>query len=251
MSNCRRILLTGLPAGVGVSSIALALSDALIELKRSLCFFAPMKDLALERAPGLGAVQSQWGTCFRATDDLHRIPLETLDSRNPIQAMQAMREDASLAVIDRFTGLNVRNSPWFAIADEVLVIVDGRPEHSHQSLAFIDRILQEWPRISLRILINRLPSWKSPAVASLDLRNLLQKRLAYSLDGIGVLHESTSMRRSSGEGQALTRIFPNAPEARCIRQMARRLLSQERQGQRSGHHQKEATLFPSSTMRLS
>jgi MinD-like ATPase involved in chromosome partitioning or flagellar assembly len=224
MSPCHRILMTGLPAGVGVSSLALSLADALLELKRSVRYFAPVKDLAVERAHALSAVQLDYGTILRASDGLDRIPLESLDASWFQSHIVALSETADYALVDHFTGLSIKNSPWYDLADEIVLVLDGRPKQAVRNMAYIARVRQYWSHLPMRLVLNRLPKGQSAVTASQELRSMLSERLSYVPSSLAIFHESKSFQLATREGLALTRIFPNSPEARCMRQMARQLL---------------------------
>lgn len=227
MKRGRIVLLTGLPAGVGVSTVGLALAEALCVQSRAVTLVAPLMALGGLLRNG-GPVQSMAGaTTVEAGEGLRLVPLELSQEENLPGLLPLLSLEADFVLVDRFTGLRVADNPWQRAADESLLVADGRPGMGTRSLMLAGHLARHWPLRPLHVLHTRMaeghPLDRGPAGFHHRLETLGVKA---ALD-LGCLPDDAGLARASREGVPFTRMFPNHPASRRMRQAARTLILQE------------------------
>lgn len=224
MSTGRILLVTGLPVGVGASSVSLALADALCGLERAVVLVASLAGLG---NPPLSPLPAQsigpaWLLPQECGPDF--LPLELCDEQLLPALLPLLAREADFVLVDRFTGLHVKDNPWYRAAHEVILLVDGRPSQDTRSLLLAGHIQRNWPEKALHVLHTRMSgpfNWQTQAAR-------FQRRVE-GLHGLpalemGCLPEAPEFQRAHEEGKAMTRMYPNHPGSRQLRQTARRLL---------------------------
>jgi len=224
MARGRIILLTGLPAGLGTSTVALALADALCGMERAVTLVASLAGLG---RPALGPRPAQplggaWLLPQEQGPDL--LPLELADPAGLPAALGLAALEADFVLVDRFTGLHVGGSPWYRVADEVLLVVDGRPAMESRGLRLAGHVRRHWPGLPLHVLHTRMGgpfNWQTQAARFL---RRLDGLPGAPVQELGCLPEAQELQRAREEGKAFTRMYPNHPASRTLRQGARLLL---------------------------
>lgn len=219
----RRILLTGLPAGVGATTLALELGRALGELGRSTAVASSLKSLpaSLGQRP---AGRSPHGVVFGLGGGEAYIPLELLRPANHPEALAVLCRDCEFLLLDRFTGLAIRPSDWYSFATEVIVIVDGQPENNSKALGLLARICQDWPQLPVYLVFNRIPEWPDWAVQGRDFNQKCENRLGRRFPALGGLPITAELARCRQQADTLLGLYPNHPGSRVVKHMARQLL---------------------------
>jgi len=220
----RVILLAGLPAGLGTSTVALALADALAGLGRAVLLVAPLAALG-EAAWQAGPARMAGPACVLGQGPgPGLVPLELSDEQALPAALPALAREADFIIVDRFTGLRVADSPWHRAADDLLLLVDGRPGMDTRALLLAGHILRHWPDRRLMVLHTRMKgpfNWQTAAARFLQ--RLARHHGAAPCD-LGCLPEAPEIARAAREGKPFTRLFPNHPGSRQMRLAARQLV---------------------------
>jgi hypothetical protein len=224
MARGRIILLTGLPAGLGASTVALALADALCGMERAVTLVASLAGLG---RPALGPrparpLGSAWLLPQEQGPDL--LPLELADAAGLPAVLGLAALETDFVLVDRFTGLHVKDSPWYRVADEVLLLVDGRPAMESRGLRLAGHVRRHWPGLPLHVLHTRMGgpfNWQTQSARFL---RRLDHLPGAALQELGCLPEAPELQRARVEGKPFTRMYPNHPASRTLRQGARLLL---------------------------
>jgi hypothetical protein len=224
MGMGRILLMAGLPVGLGASTVALALADALCGLERSVVLVASLAGLGnppLSPLPAQ-ALASAWLLPQESGPDF--LPLELCDERELPGLLPLLAREADFILVDRFTGLHVKDNPWYRAADEVVLLVDGRPGLDTRSLLLAGHVLRHWPGRPLHVLHTRMGgpfNWQTQAQRFL---RRLERHHGWPARDLGCLPEAPEIQRSHEEGRPFTRMYPNHPGSRQLRQTARQLL---------------------------
>jgi MinD-like ATPase involved in chromosome partitioning or flagellar assembly len=225
VSRCaRRLLISGLPAGAGASAMASGLAEALAGLGRSVIHAAPLKDLPPLGGAGRPAHRLDGAVLFPQEEGLELAPLELLDAERPTESLLRASLGGDWLVVDRFTGLRVEGNPWYALADELLLVVDGRPGQDTRALLLLGHIFAHWPQLPVSLLFNRLEAGSPWQVVAQRFGSRLLRHFGRELPALGGVQEAYEFGRAHAERRAITRLFPNHPAARTLRQVARQLL---------------------------
>ncbi len=221
----RTILLTGLPAGQGVSSLGLALGDALAELGREVLIATGLDNMPPAEMTPRGE-RRDTGLVLQMRHGPSLCPLEFL--AQPAHAsLRRMSEEADFVLVDRFTGLAVANSPWYAMADEVLLMVDAREDGPAKGLLLASRILRDQPGLPVYVCFNRISYNQEWQQLGDEFNARLEALGGRELLVLGGIRDALDSRRATREHVSLLRAVPNHPNSRVIRSLARRLLHLE------------------------
>lgn len=224
MKRGRVMLLTGLPAGVGVSTAGLALADALCAQSRSVLLVAPLAAVGGLLRQGGQVRHVMSATLVECAGGLVVAPLELCVEDQLPQLLPLLAMETDMVLVDRFTGLRVAGNPWQRVADEALLVVDGRPGMDIRSLLLAHHLGRHWPHRPLHLLHTCMGDGHNPDRAPASFRHRLEQRgLQPALD-LGCLPEDPSIARASRDGVPFTRMFPNHPASRRLRQAARSLM---------------------------
>lgn len=220
----RIVLVTGLPAGLGASTVALALADALAGMGRGVMLVGRLSSLGDVAPDARPARQLGPALVLPQTVGPDLVPLDLCDEALLPQALSLLAREADFVLVDRFTGLSVKDSPWFRAAGEILLLVDGRPGMDTRSLLLAGHVLRHWPDKALHLLHNRMDgpfNWQT--MSARFQRRVLRHHGVLPLD-LGCLPQAPEIARATREGKAFSRMYANHPGARQIRQVARQLL---------------------------
>lgn len=225
MNRGRVVLLTGLPAGVGVSTVALALAEALCAQSRSVLLVAPLAAVGGLLRQGGERRQIMGATLVESSGGLSVAPLELCREEQLPALLPVLALESDFVLVDRFTGLRVAGNPWQRVADETLLVVDGRPGMDVRGLMLAGHLGRHWQGRPLHLLHTRMGEGHSPERAPALFRHRLEQLgLRPSLD-LGCLPDDRAIARASREGVPFTRMFPNHPASRRLRQAARALMT--------------------------
>ena len=222
----RRILLTGLPSGVGCSRLAIELAHALADLGRSTAVAGALKDMPRSFAPR-PAGKSPHGVVFGLGGGNAWIPLELLQPAGRQESLAALAPDCEFLLLDRFTGLAIADSDWYRQATEVIVIIDGQPESESKALHLLGRIDKAWPTLPVYLVFNRVASWPDWQVLGRDFNQKSEKVCRRRFPALGGMPITAEMARCRQEGRSLLDLYPNHPCSRNLKLMARQLLHLE------------------------
>lgn len=230
MNGGRCLLVTGLPAGLGASTFSMACADAIAAMGRRVALLSSLSSLP-DLTGGLPA--RPFGSLYlfpRPSGGPDLIPIELADEQDLASGLRRVKAEYDMVVIDRFTGLNVQDSRWYGHADEIVVIVDGRPGQESRSLMLLGRIVRYWPDRDVSFLYNRVHSTLSWDAQLQRFLNRLETQFGFKPHCLGILPEAGELQRARRECRAFNRMYPNHPASRRLRQMARHLLLGDGQG---------------------
>ena len=221
----RTILMAGLPAGQGVSSLSLALGDALAELGRDVLVATALDNMPPAEMTPRGE-RRDTGLVLQMRHGPGLCPLEFL-APPQTASLRRLSEEADFLLIDRFTGLAVADSSWYNMADEVLLLVDAREDGPAKGLLLASRILRDQPGLPVYVCFNRISYNQDWQQLGEEFNSRLESLGGRELLILGGIREALDTRRASREQVSLLRAVPNHPNSRVIRSLARRLLHLE------------------------
>jgi hypothetical protein len=220
----RILLITGLPAGLGASCVALALADALSGMDRGVVLAASLAGLGNPPLSSLPArpLGPAWLLPQETGPDF--LPLELCEEQTLPMLLPLLARETDFILVDRFTGLFVKDNAWYRAADEILLLVDGRAGMDTRSLLLAGHIQRNWPRKILHVLHTRMSgpfNWQTQAARFL---RRLERQPGMTARELGCLPEAPEIQRAREAGRPFTRMYPNHPASRQLRQSARHLL---------------------------
>jgi hypothetical protein len=227
MDTRRKILISGLPGGAGCSSLSLALADALQMMKRQTILCSSLNDLPIFPGCNHPVLQLDGGMIFQQPDYPGYIPVELLDNPSDASSLKRLNPVCEFLLIDRFTGLNISGNSWFEFANEVIVVVDARPEKETRSLMLIKHIVDSQPNLPIYLYFNRLDAQDTLQKYEQKFTLRSKRYFKRELPALGGAYISAEQVRSGQDSKSILRLFPNHPTSRMIRSMARQLLHLE------------------------
>ncbi len=224
MRQGRSILITGLPAGVGCSSFARALAFALSDMRRKVLLVASMQSLPVRVGNWMHKQRS--GALLLTSDsgDPDCLPLESMV--DPL-VLAAFFQEYDHVVIDRFTGMNIRQNMWYQLADDVIVMADDREFRTTHSQILAGRIARAWPDLRQHLVLARCPQDGGAQLRAMQCVEQMRNRHQAEIDVLGWVEESPELARAGRESRPFVRMYANHPTSRNLRRMARSLLSDE------------------------
>ncbi|MDP2360249.1 MAG: hypothetical protein Q8O14_05800 [bacterium] len=224
MSKGRIILVAGLPAGLGASTVALALADAWCGVGRDVVLVSSLGTMGPALPTGR-PVRRDGPACLLTQEQGPTLaPLELCDEAALPAFLPVLARDADVVLVDRFTGLHVKDNPWFRAAGEILLLVDGRAGMDSRSLMLAGHVLRHWPDRTLHLLHNRMEGPGNWQTSAAGFQRRLERHYGIQAPELGCLPAAAEIARSTREGRPFTRMYPNHPASRCLRQAARQLM---------------------------
>jgi septum formation inhibitor-activating ATPase MinD len=220
----RSILITGLPAGVGCSSFARALAFALSDMRRKVLLVASMQSLPVRVGNWMHKQRS--GALLLSSDsgDPDCLPLESMV--DPL-VLAAFFQEYDHVVVDRFTGMNIRQNMWYQLADDVIVMADDREFRKTHSQILSGRIARVWPELRQHLVLSRSMPDGGAQLRAIQCAEQMQRYHQSDIEVLGWLEESPELARAGREARPFVRMYANHPSSRNLRRMARSLLSDE------------------------
>ena len=134
---------------------------------------------------------------------------------------------AEIILIDTGAGINQSVMNFVVAADEVIIVTTPEPTAITDAYAMMKTFVQHHGTGMLKLVVNRVIDINEGNVAANKLTKVAFNFLGLSLTSLGTVYEDKNLIRAVKRQIPLLLAFPDTISARCIEQIANRLLSVE------------------------
>ena len=150
--------------------------------------------------------------------------LNDLQLTHIIDQIRLMDDWADIILIDTGAGINKSVMNFVVAADEVIIVTTPEPTAITDAYAMLKTYVNHGGTGMLRLVINRVFEENEGNVAIDKLTKVALKFLGLSLSSLGVVYEDSNLIRAVKKQMPLLLAFPDTISARCIENIADRLL---------------------------
>ena len=153
--------------------------------------------------------------------------LSDLQLTRIINQIRLMDDWADIILIDTGAGINKSAINFVVAADEVIIVTTPEPTAITDAYAMMKTYVNHCGTGMLRLVINRVFEVNEGNIATDKLTKVALNFLGLSLTSLGMIYEDRNLIRAVKKQIPLLLAFPDTISARCIEQIANRLLSIE------------------------
>ena len=166
---------------------------------------------------------------------IHKLSnLTNLELTHVINQITLLDDWAEIILIDTGAGINQSVMNFVIAADEVIIVTTPEPTAITDAYAMMKTFVYHHGTGMLKLVVNRAIDIKEGNVAANKLTEVALKFLGLSLDSLGTVYEDKNLIRAVKKQIPLLLTFPDSIAARCIEQIANRLLTAENSKKASG-----------------
>jgi len=151
--------------------------------------------------------------------------LSNLQLTHIISQIRLMDDWANIILIDTGAGINKSVMNFVVAADEVIIVTTPEPTAITDAYAMMKTYVNYHGTGMLRLVINRVIEVNEGNIAIDKLTKVALNFLGLSLTSLGTVYEDRNLIRAVKKQVPLLLAFPETISARCIEQIANRLLS--------------------------
>jgi len=240
-SRCKFTAVTSGKGGVGKTSFTINYAVALAEQGQRVLLFDA--DLGMANVDVLIKASSRFGIVdvMDGGRNMHEVITRTeygfdiiaggsgmakLGALSPAQLQRITTGFAWLAsqydhvLIDTGAGLSRNVTAFIHAADETIVVTTPEPHAITDAYSIIKVILEENPKLRLKLLINKCESNAEGIDVMKRVSRVIRNFLDYTITPIGCMPESKAVSRSIREQVPFMAARPDSDVARCLRGIA-------------------------------
>ncbi|MBC8016281.1 MAG: MinD/ParA family protein [Sporomusaceae bacterium] len=160
--------------------------------------------------------------------------LTNLQITHIINQISLLDDWAEIILIDTGAGINQSVMNFVIAAGEVIIVTTPEPTAITDAYAMMKTFVNHQGTGVLNLVINRVIEVDEGTVAADKLTKVALNFLGLSLTHLGTVSEDANLIRAVKRQIPLLLAYPNTPSARCIEQIAHRLLYGESSKKNSG-----------------
>jgi flagellar biosynthesis protein FlhG len=131
---------------------------------------------------------------------------------------------ADIILIDTGAGISKSVMNFVVAADEVIIVTTPEPTAITDAYAMVKTYVSHSGTAVLKLVINRVMEPDEGNIAADKLIKVAFKFLGLTISSLGCVYEDSNLVRAVKKQTPLLLAFPNTASARCIEQIANRLL---------------------------
>jgi len=159
---------------------------------------------------------------------IHKLSnLTKLELTRIINQITLLDDWAEIILIDTGAGINQSVMNFVMAADEVIIVTTPEPTAITDAYAVMKTFVHHRGTGIMKLVVNRVIDVNEGNVATAKLTKVALKFLGLSLISLGTINEDSNLIRAVKKQIPLLLAFPETISARCIEQIANRLLSIE------------------------
>ncbi len=210
-----RVLVLDADMGLANIDVVLGLSPE-NTLKDFLAGTCELREVLLEGPGGMKILPAGSGV-WELTD------LNQQQRLSLIGAVNALREEHDLLLIDTAAGVSSNVLQFNAIAEEVMIVVTPEPTSITDAYAVIKLMFTRYRRRSFLTLVNGARMARDARETFQGLNGVVERFLQFSLTELGSLPWYPVVARSVRSQRAFADLFPTAKATQSLRDVALRL----------------------------
>lgn len=156
--------------------------------------------------------------------------------QNVLDGLSELQENADFIVVDTMAGIGQNAVAFAAAADEVLLVATPEPSAIVDAYAMIKTINAVRQDAVFRLIVNMVVSAQQALAVTTNLSRVTQQYLGLRLYYLGHVLRDPHVAQAVMQSNPFVLQFPSAPAAKCIHNLANRILRQraEAEGPRPG-----------------
>ncbi len=150
--------------------------------------------------------------------------LDDLQLTRIVNKIALLDDLADIILIDTGAGINKSVMNFVVAADEVIIVTTPEPTAITDAYAMMKTFANQSGTAALKLVINRVIEAEEGNIAADKLTKVSLKFLGLSISSLGFVYEDGNLVKAVKKQTPLLLAFPNTSSARCIEQIANRLL---------------------------
>lgn len=150
--------------------------------------------------------------------------LNDLQLTRIINKITLLDDLADIILIDTGAGISKSVMNFVIAADEVIIVTTPEPTAITDAYAMVKTYVNQSGTAALKLVINRVMEPDEGNIAADKLITVSLKFLGLTISSLGFVYEDSNLVRSVKKQTPLLLAFPDTASARCIEQIANRLL---------------------------
>ncbi len=164
-----------------------------------------------------------------ASSGLQRMSELTLAQRNHlIESFTSLDSNTDYFIIDTAAGISHNVIHFLLSAQEVIVVSAPEPTAIVDAYAVIKIILAEDPQKGIQILINSVERAEDAHEVFCQINTVVKRFLNREINYLGHIEKDSCVPQAVRSQIPVTHRYPNSPASRCFRDLARRIIQQEK-----------------------
>lgn len=150
--------------------------------------------------------------------------LNELQLARIVNQMTLLDQVADIILIDTGAGISMGVMNFVVAADEVVIVTTPEPTAMTDAYAMMKTYSNHSGTAALQLVINRVMEPDEGNITADKLINIALKFLGLSICNLGFVYEDSNLVKAVKKQTPLLLAFPDSTAARCIEQIANRLL---------------------------
>lgn len=146
-----------------------------------------------------------------------------------LDGLEELQEKADFVIIDTMAGIGQNAVSFAAAADEVLVVTTPEPSSIVDAYALIKAVNATRSDAAFRVVVNMVANHQQAVAVSSNLARVTQQYLNRHLSLLGHIVRDPHVSHGVMQTYPFLLRYPNAPAAKCIHDLAGRIIQQRAQ----------------------
>jgi flagellar biosynthesis protein FlhG len=216
----RRVVL--LDGNLGLANLTVLMGRApKYDLRDVLAGDKRMRDIVMRGPHGLLVIPAGSGVAELAN-------LGEVDRAELFEQLREIENGADFLLIDTGSGISDTVLSLILASDESVVVTQPEPTALADAYALIKVVVQQFPSYPFHVLINMVRDGKQARQVQGSLREILTRFLGYAPGDAGYVVMDGAVTQSVVQQVPFTILTPRAPASRCLEDLVRRLLGNDR-----------------------
>jgi flagellar biosynthesis protein FlhG len=216
----RRVAL--LDGDLGLANLTVLLGQApKHDLRDVIAGDKRMRDIVLHGPNGLLIIPAGSGVAELAN-------LSAGDRAALLEQLRDIEESVEFLLIDTGAGISDTVLSLILASDESVVVTQPEPTALADAYALMKVVVQQFPAYPFHVLINMVRDSKQARQVHRSLAEILKRFLGYQPGDAGFVVMDSSVAQGVVEQVPFTILAPRAPASRCIEDLVRRLVGNDR-----------------------
>ena len=141
-----------------------------------------------------------------------------------LDALDALQYDFDFLLVDTGAGISANVIYFNIAAQDIVIVVTPEPTSLTDAYALIKILATQYGEKHFKVVMNTVVSAADGKAAFSRLSMVTERFLNISLDYLGFIPYDVAFSRAVRQQQALLELYPSSPAARCLHQLAQRVL---------------------------
>lgn len=153
--------------------------------------------------------------------------LNASQRQNILNGLREIQDEADFIIIDTMAGIGQNVTSFVAAADEILLVTTPEPSALIDAYAMIKTVYARRDNAVFRLMINMVANQQQAFAVMTHLNRVVQQYLGKSLLYVGHIVRDPHVSQGVMQTHPFLLRFPDSPAAKCVEDLAVRLLNQK------------------------